>query len=163
MKKIYFREKVLTAGAIAAALMIGATAHAASSRTEVGVLSCQVEGGFGLIVGSSKSMDCTFAPSASGPMESYSGRITRLGVDIGKTEQTVIKWAVFAPTRTPADGALAGRYGGVSGEVTVVGGVGANALIGGSRNTIVLQPLSAQAQTGLSIAAGIAGLSLSAQ
>ncbi len=46
--------------------------------------------------------------------------------------------------------------------MTVVGGVGANALIGGSRNTIVLQPLSAQAQTGLSTA-GIAGLSLSAQ
>lgn len=163
MKKTDLSKKILTAGTIAAALMVGATAHAASGRTEVGVLSCQVEGGFGLIIGSSKAMDCTFAPSGGGAREAYSGRVTRVGVDIGKTDQTVIKWAVFAPTRKPPTGALAGSYGGVSGEVTVVGGVGANALIGGSRNTIVLQPLSAQAQTGLSIAAGIAGLSLSAR
>ena len=39
-------------------------------------------------------------------------------------------------------------------------GVGANALVGGSNNTIALQPLSLQGQTGLGVAAGVAGLEL---
>jgi hypothetical protein len=33
-------------------------------------------------------------------------------------------------------------------------------LVGGSNNTIALQPLSLQGQTGLSIAAGVAGMEL---
>ena len=40
------------------------------------------------------------------------------------------------------------------------GDLGANALIGGSNNTIALQPVSVQGQTGLSVAAGVAGLEL---
>ena len=58
-------------------------------------------------------------------------------------------WAVFAPTRGSQRGDLAGNYGGASASATVGVGVGANALIGGSGNTIALQPLSGQAQTGL--------------
>jgi hypothetical protein len=41
-------------------------------------------------------------------------------------------------------------------------GVGANALIGGSDKSIVLQPLSVQSQQGLNIAAGVASLQLRA-
>ena len=40
------------------------------------------------------------------------------------------------------------------------GATAAAALFGGSGNTISLQPLSGQAQTGLSVAAGVAGLEL---
>ena len=54
--------------------------------------------------------------------------------------------------------------GGVDRDVPVdhpVGvGVGANALFGGSNSTISLQPLSVQGQTGLSAAAGVAGMDL---
>ena len=39
-------------------------------------------------------------------------------------------------------------------------GVGANALVGGSNNTIALQPVSLQGQTGLSAAAGVASMDL---
>ena len=39
-------------------------------------------------------------------------------------------------------------------------GVGANALLGGSNKSIVLQPLSVQTQEGLNIAAGVASLQL---
>jgi hypothetical protein len=39
-------------------------------------------------------------------------------------------------------------------------GVGANALIGGSENSIALQPVSVQAQQGLNVAVGVAALSL---
>jgi hypothetical protein len=68
-------------------------------------------------------------------------------------------WAVYAPTNQPA-GALAGSYGGASAEATVVAGVGANVLIGGSNQTIELQPVSLQGQAGLNVAAGITGLEL---
>ncbi|MET0194112.1 MAG: DUF992 domain-containing protein, partial [Hyphomicrobiaceae bacterium] len=41
-------------------------------------------------------------------------------------------------------------------------GVGANALLGGSSRSIVLQPLSVQAQKGFNLAAGVQSLQLSA-
>jgi hypothetical protein len=98
-----------------------------------------------------------------GADDRYSGTINKFGIDIGTTTKSVVSWAVFAPTAALKNGALAGSYGGVSGEATVGVGVGANALVGGSNKTIVLQPLSVQAQQGLNIAAGIAALELRAR
>jgi hypothetical protein len=66
---------------------------------------------------------------------------------------------VFAPTRLRR-GELAGTYAGGAASATVGVGVGANALFGGSNNTVSLQPVSLQGQTGLSAAAGIASLEL---
>jgi hypothetical protein len=132
----------------------------AQARVEVGVLRCTVAGGVGLIVGSSKTMNCVFR--RRGIDETYRGRITKIGIDIGITRRTEISWAVFAPTANVSPASLAGRFGGVSAEATVGLGVGANALVGGSRQSVILQPLSVQGQTGLNIAAGIAGLTLQA-
>jgi hypothetical protein len=42
----------------------------------------------------------------------------------------------------------------------VVAGVGANVLIGGSNRTVTLQPVSFQGQSGLNVAAGVAGIDL---
>lgn len=156
----HFIGATALAGLIAALPVASDTARADDSRTKVGVLTCSVDGGFGLVIGSSKAMNCTF--EGGGSTSQYSGRISRFGLDIGKTRKAVIKWAVLAPTSQMSPGALAGSYGGLSGEITVGAGVGANALIGGSKNTIVLQPLSVQAQVGLDIAAGIAGMRLTA-
>jgi hypothetical protein len=72
----------------------------------------------------------------------------------------VVAWEVFAPTRGIQRGDLSGNYVGASASATVGLGVGANGLIGGSNNTIAFQPLSGQAQTGLSVAAGIASMDL---
>jgi len=69
-------------------------------------------------------------------------------------------WTVLAPSSDVASGALAGNYGGVSAEATVGLGVGANALVGGSEHSIVLQPVSVQAQQGLNVAVGVLALSL---
>jgi Protein of unknown function (DUF992) len=132
----------------------------AEPRIEVGVLRCTVSGGVGLILGSSKPMRCVFRHR--GPEEYYRGRITKLGLDIGITRRTEISWAVLSTTANIPPASLAGYFGGVSAEATVGVGVGANALIGGSRRSVILQPLSVQGQTGLNIAAGIAGLRLSA-
>ena len=55
---------------------------------------------------------------------------------------------------------LVGDYGGVSAEASVALGVGANALVGGSDKSVVLQPVSVQGQTGLKVGGAVTGLTL---
>jgi hypothetical protein len=131
---------------------------AARAGVRIGTLNCDVQGGVGLILGSRRNMNCNFRPT-SGRSERYTGRITRVGIDIGVTGRAHVTWAVVAPGRLAA-GSLAGSYGGVSAKATVGVGLGANVLVGGFKKTVALQPLSVQTQTGLNIAAGIAGLRL---
>jgi hypothetical protein len=132
----------------------------AGSPIKVGRLSCNVEGGIGLILGSSKAMSCTFHKEGGGS-ETYSGRITKIGIDIGITKSTRIEWLVFtAGNNNYSNHALAGTYVGASGEASVGIGGGANWLIGGSRDSFMLQPWSLQGQTGLNFAVGLAGLTL---
>lgn len=147
--------------AIAALLALGlasAPAVAASKGVKIGVLTCDVAGGVGMIIGSSKGVDCVFEGTI-GQRERYEGTIGKLGLDIGVTGKGVMGWAVFAPGKLKA-GALAGHYAGASAEATVAVGLGANVLVGGSDKSIALQPLSVQAQTGLNLAAGVASLRL---
>ena len=134
------------------------------SSTKLGMLDCVIDGGMGLILGSKKDVTCTFTPgNDSMPPEAYVGAIKKFGLDIGATEKAVMKWLVFAPTEKEyALGALAGDYTGVGAEATVVVGGGANVLVGGSKKTFTLQPLSVQAQTGLNVAAGITNFELRA-
>ena len=141
------------------ALGVLITAAEAKTGVKVGLLSCGIEGGAGFIIGSSKGVACVYQPSGGGRIEHYRGSINKLGIDIGVTNKTAVAWAVFAPGKIK-HGALEGGYGGVSAEATVVAGLGANVLVGGFEKTINLQPVSVQAQTGLNIAAGIAGLHL---
>jgi hypothetical protein len=132
----------------------------AQNDVKVGVLECAVAPGVGLIVGSSRSMDCVFTPSRGRP-ERYKGNVTRVGIDIGFTGRGTLAWGVFAPTTNAyRPGGLVGDYAGVSAQATVGVGLGANALVGGSSRTFALQPFSVEGQTGLNIAAGVAGLSL---
>jgi len=156
----------LTTLALATALVASAsaaisTSAMAQSRIEVGVLECRGSN-VSFIVGSVTQLSCTFRPSSGAPAEPYTGTLRRAGVDIGFNQQIVVAWAVWAPSSGPPQRDLAGNYGGAAASATVGVGIGANALIGGSGNTIALQPLSGQAQTGLSVAAGVAGLELRA-
>lgn len=142
----------------AASLLAFASAAHAGSGVKIGVLTCNVEGGVGFIIGSSKDAVCTFKSNGS-RAEHYVGTVGKLGVDIGVTDQTVLAWAVFAPGKLGRD-ALKGSYTGVSAEATVGVGLGANVLVGGFKKGINLQPISVQAQTGLNVAAGIGSLTL---
>lgn len=144
--------------AIAVALAMAGSAHA-QDRVAVGSMTCDVSAGVGLILGSQKAVACTFTPSAPGPIEYYNGTITKLGVDIGVTSRAVMVWLVYAPS-SRGPGALAGNYGGATAEATVIAGLGANVLVGGSNRTVALQPVSIQGQTGLNVAGGVAELSL---
>ena len=144
------------------AAMPVADSQAGGAGIKVGTLVCDVAGGIGLILGSSKSTRCTYSRASDGRQEFYSGSINKFGLDIGVTNQQTMAWAVFAPGVVGA-GALAGTYVGATAEATAGVGAGANVLVGGFNNTITLQPVSVSAQTGLNVAAGVANLSLRAQ
>src|SRR5262245_9118932 len=75
----------------------------------------------------------------------------------------VMVWAVFTDSLAPPGaGFLAGDYFGASGQVTVAAGLGANVLLGGSNNTVALQPISVATSVGLNFALGVAELHLRA-
>lgn len=142
-----------------AILLAAFTSHAnAQGSMRVGVLECDVAGGVGFIFGSTKSLRCVYNPAGGRYQEVYTGRINKYGIDIGATSASRIVWAVFAPS-SPGRGALAGTYVGATAEATAGVGLGANALVG-SGNSISLNPLSIQGQTGVNVAAGVAGLTL---
>jgi hypothetical protein len=142
---------------VGVAAMVG---PAAAQAVNVGTLTCNVASGWGFIFGSSKALNCTFA-GVGGRYEHYTGNITKFGADIGYTSGGVLVWTVVAPVGAMTPGALGGSYAGATASATVGVGVGANALIGGSNNTIALQPLSIEGNTGLNVAAGVAGIQLS--
>src|SRR4051812_39272430 len=152
-------RKLAFAAAALAGLALSITAAEARSGIKVGGLSCRIAPGVGLIIASSKKIDCVYSPSGGGAREYYTGSINKIGVDIGITGKAVVAWAVFAPGKLNK-GALAGDYVGASAQATAGLGIGANALIGGFKNNVGLQPISIQAQTGINIAAGIASLTL---
>ena len=157
--------KKLAIGIAALSLAAGAlalTSPVQAQAVKAGMLTCNVAGGFGFIFGSSKAVNCTFAP-VSGVPQNYVGSIDKFGVDIGFTRAGVLIWAVFAPTTSPAPGALGGSFGGVTASATAVVGAGANVLVGGTGNAISLQPLSIEGNTGLNVAAGVAALTLTYQ
>lgn len=128
---------------------------------KAGLLTCQISPSIGFIVGSFQSMNCRFTPDDGTPPENYAGSINRIGLDIGITAGRQLAWAVYAPTRGLSSGGLAGAYVGASGDASLGVGVGANFLLGGSNNTVALQPFSVEGQIGLSLALGIANLQLS--
>lgn len=154
------KKHILAAAAlVAATLPVAAPAHAGSAQ--VGILVCQVESGSGFVFGSTKTLACTFTPQNGAPVESYTGVISRYGVDLGFTSNGLLTWAVVGKSVDDlGDGALAGRYGGVGAEVTAALGVGSNVLVRKSFRDYALQPISVQGQTGLNIAFGVAEMEL---
>jgi len=153
--------KRLWVAILAAASMLALTVNhaAAQERVQAGTLVCNTSMEIGVLVGSREALNCTFTPSLPGPIQSYNGTITKLGLDLGATARGVIVWLVYAPTSLRA-GELAGTYVGATAEATLGAGLGANVLIGGSNRTVALQPVSVQGQVGLNLAVGFAELQL---
>ncbi|RWM86754.1 MAG: DUF992 domain-containing protein [Mesorhizobium sp.] len=150
-------KKLACAAALAATVLV---APASAGRLELGVLDCTIDGGTGYIVTSNKGVACTFRPHHGGPPEAYTGVISKLGVDVGRTHQGELIWAVLAATRDRDSGDLAGSYYGVNAEASVVTGGGANLLVGGFNRAFSLQPLNVQAQTGVNLAVAVTSLQL---
>jgi Protein of unknown function (DUF992) len=136
-----------------------ASADAAPPVVRAGILQCQGGQNVGFVVGSVTSLECVFRSEGRRP-EPYIAKVQRIGLDLGVTEQTQLSWAVNAPNSRLGRGELAGSYGGIGANASIGLGGGGNFLVGGPANAYALQPISLQGQTGLNVAAGIAGLEL---
>ena len=149
----------LVAALFCVIILVKSPPAAVAGGVKVGMLTCSIDGGWGLVITSSKTVDCVFKPTDYRWRDHYVGSIGKLGVDLGLTNGSRVVWAVFAPGSLDR-GSLAGLYVGATAEATLGLGFGANVLVGGFRHSINLQPVSVQGQLGMNIAAGVAGLTL---
>jgi uncharacterized protein DUF992 len=155
------RRIMLTASVCASALIGAAiTSTAAAEPFRVGRLVCTSSPRVGLVLGSAQELRCVFAASRPPRQYVYDGRIRRVGLDLGVTSAGSLSWAVFARNSRVGPGTLRGSYVGASGSVALGPGLGANVLVGGSRRSIMLQPLSIERSIGLNLAAGVTNLTL---
>ena len=156
-------KKLIVAAALSAAALLPLASHAqAQQGVSVGALRCDVAGSVSFIFGSTRDISCTYEKPSNQGIEHYTGVIRQYGIDIGYLKSGVIVWGVVAPTNDVGKGALAGDYGGINGTLAAGYGVGANALIGGYKDSIALQPLSVEGVKGINIAAAVVGLTLKA-
>jgi Protein of unknown function (DUF992) len=158
----FMRRLVILAGfavTMLVAPLAAANAQQPIQRVQVGVLECRGGASIGFVVGSVTNLGCVLRVEGM-PEDRYVATIRKVGVDLGITQESALAWGVFAPTARLGPGDLSGNYAGVDGSAAVGVGAGGNALVGGSNNSIALQPLSLQGQVGLSVAAGLESLEL---
>lgn len=155
------RRSLVLAGVVVTLVASFAGVHAQQpmDRVRVGVLECRGGASIGFIVGSVTHLGCVLRADGM-PEDRYIATIRKVGVDLGITQESALAWGVYAPVARLGPGDLSGTYAGAQGSAAVGVGLGGNVLIGGSANSIALQPLSVQGQVGLSVAAGLESLEL---
>ena len=156
MKRI---QLLLGTLAVVAAL-VPAASRAQPAWPQVGTLKCSLNPSIGFIIAGHQSMECHFFPTSPDPPQAFDGAINTVGVDLGFTTGGELSWAVFAATIGAPAGSLAGEYVGVSGDVGIGVGGGANVLMGGSGRTFALQPISIEGSVGLNVSLGVSELKL---
>jgi hypothetical protein len=159
---IFMRRSLNIAGVVVTTLMASlavANAQQPMTRVQVGVLECRGGASIGFIVGSVTNLGCVLRVDGM-PEDRYIATIRKVGVDLGITQESALAWGVYAPVARLGAGDLSGNYAGAQGSASVGVGLGGNALVGGSGNSIALQPLSVQGQVGLNVAAGLESLEL---
>ena len=98
-------NRAILCAASLAVLTASAQTAVAQQGVKVGALRCDVSGGLGLIITSSKEMRCVFT-SARGHREPYYGTIRKFGLAIGATDSGRVGLGRFCPIRgTQARGA----------------------------------------------------------
>ena len=153
------RRSIVLAAIVATLLASTADAQAPMNRVQVGVLECRGGTSIGFVVGSITNLGCVLRVEGM-PEDRYIATIRKVGLDLGITEETALAWGVYAPVARLGPGDLSGNYAGAQGSASLGVGAGGNMLIGGSNNTIALQPLSLQGQVGVNVAAGLESLEL---
>jgi len=136
---------------------------ASTGQLEVGKLDCDISAGVGMIIESRQTVSCTFTPSPSlpGPAQTYKGSIDEFGLAIGDVKAGRMVWLVSSINGQPLTG-LQGTYRGVEADASLGLGGGAKVLVGGSSDSVSLQPLSLEGEEGVNVAIGVASLKLSA-
>lgn len=132
-----------------------------AGRIEIGYLECQLTSDEGNIIVSEQEYVCTFDPAEDGMAnETYIAKISKIGLDLSKTDKETIRWGVLAPARKYRNGVLEGEYVGVSADAAIGIGVGGKILVGGLDESVALQPVSLTTQEGVGIALAIENLTL---
>jgi hypothetical protein len=159
----FFMHRSTFLAAITVATLLASFAAADAQqpmqRVQVGILECRGGSSVGFVVGSVTHLGCVLRVDGM-PEDRYVATIRKVGLDLGITQESALAWGVYAPVARLGPGDLAGDYAGAQGSATIGVGVGGNVLVGGSANSIALQPLSVQGQVGLNIAAGLESLEL---
>jgi hypothetical protein len=150
---------IVLAATMLSSLVSPCHAQQPAQKVQVGVLECLGGASVGFLVGAVVNLRCVLRINGM-PEDYYVATLQKVGLDIGFTESTALAWSVFAPVAQPGRGDLAGTYVGVDAMAAAVVGVGGNVLLGGSNNSIALQPVSVQATTGVIVAAGVERLDL---
>ncbi|MFQ5355075.1 MAG: DUF992 domain-containing protein [Mariprofundaceae bacterium] len=136
-----------------------------TAGTKVGVLSCKTVPGSGmnLIIHSTRNVTCEFKSTAGAGSENYKGEMgIGLGIDLNIKQDETIGYTVISADFKAGTYQLAGKYAGAKASATLGIGAGAAILLGGSDDSIALQPIALSGSTGLGVAAGIGYLYLEA-
>ncbi|WP_020697531.1 DUF992 domain-containing protein [Reyranella massiliensis] len=131
----------------------------ANSRIYIGALSCNVAGGTGYVLASSKTMECVFL-DRNGQSAEYSGTINKVGIDIGYTKAVHTVWRVYSLGSDRKANQLSGTYVGEQGTVAAGGQAGGNWIFGGPNAEIGMVASGIVKDAGYNLATGIAEMSL---
>jgi hypothetical protein len=151
-------RRYICAVVFAAAILTPAMASAQTAKA--GALQCHLSGGTGMILAENQALDCVYKDYAGGAPSHYIGRLTNVGANIGISGPGEMVWEVLAASNNVGPGALAGDYVGAQGSLSVGAGAGGAVLVGGSNNTISLQPISVSVGTGVNLSAGLGNVNL---
>jgi hypothetical protein len=152
-------RSLMSAAITAVTLSTGAFAQQPMQPVQVGILECRGGASIGFVIGSVTNLGCVLRAEGM-PEDRYVATVRKVGLDLGITQESALAWGVFAPVARLGPGDLSGNYVGAQGSASVGVGLGGNVLVGGSANSIALQPLSVQGQIGLNVAAGLESLEL---
>jgi hypothetical protein len=147
-------RRLLAVVAAVAAIFVASPASA-QHYERIGTLECNVAPNVSFVVGSHRTAGCIFYALNRREMHRYRADLGRIGVDLNISQGGKLVWAVHAHNRRLFRGDLRGTYTGASGNIAVGLGLGANVLLGGSNNTVALQPLSGEGNIGVGISLGV--------
>jgi len=147
-------------GALGGAFALALLAPAAHAQEQAGILNCRLSGSPVSILIENQAIDCMFKQDDNSVPEHYVGKLSKVGANITVNGPGELMWGVVSSSRQLEPGALSGTYVGPGVSAKLGAGGGGSMLVGGSNNTISLQPFNVQAGTGLGITAGVESLSL---
>jgi len=147
--------RTILAGAVVAISM----ATPAWSKAELGILKCDTSSGIGEILMRKQTMTCVFTRKDN-TTEVYTGTIHEYGLELGTVKEAHLAWAVVAGTPASGPGLLAGKYAGADADVAAGLGLGADVLVGSTGETLALQPVAVEGESGISLSAGVEQLEL---
>ncbi len=114
-----------------------ANARERNSRVYIGALTCEVSGGTGYLIASSRKMDCVFEPM-SGGSQAYDGELRGFGLELGYTKPMKMLWKAYTVGSNKGTTALVGTFVGEAGGVTADRSVGGDWVYGGENGSAAM-------------------------